>query len=200
MIAILDYGSGNIRSAQRAFEKTKHQVIVTSDYQEAVSADGLVVPGVGAFGSCMKALLKIDGDKIIKERQQEKKKTLGICVGMQILFESSDELLNGESIKGLGIFPGRVVRLEAPVIPHMGFNEVQVDESSKLFKGIRKERFYFVHSYAAKDPVVGANSYCDYGGGFLAAIESQTVSAVQFHPEKSGAAGLALIENWASGL
>ena len=101
MIAILDYGSGNIRSAQRAFEKTKHQVIVTSDYQEAVSADGLVVPGVGAFGSCMKALLKIDGDKIIKERQQEKKKTLGICVGMQILFESSDELLNGESIKGL---------------------------------------------------------------------------------------------------
>lgn len=200
MIAILDYGSGNIRSAQRAFEKTKHQVIVTSDYQEAVSADGLVVPGVGAFGSCMKALLKIDGDKIIKERQQEKKKTLGICVGMQILFESSDELLNGESIKGLGIFPGRVVRLEAPVIPHMGFNEVQVDKSSKLFKGIRKERFYFVHSYAAKDPVVGANSYCDYGGGFLAAIESQTVSAVQFHPEKSGAAGLALIENWASGL
>lgn len=200
MIAILDYGSGNIRSAQRAFEKTKHQVIVTSDYQEAVSADGLVVPGVGAFGSCMKALLKIDGDKIIKERQQEKKKTLGICVGMQILFESSDELLNGESIKGLGIFPGRVVRLEAPVIPHMGFNEVQVDKSSKLFKGIKKERFYFVHSYAAKDPVVGANSYCDYGGGFLAAIESQTVSAVQFHPEKSGAAGLALIENWASGL
>lgn len=200
MIAILDYGSGNIRSAQRAFEKTKHQVIVTSDYQEAVSADGLVVPGVGAFGSCMKALLKIDGDKIIKERQQEKKKTLGICVGMQILFESSDELLNGESIKGLGIFPGRVVRLEAPVIPHMGFNEVQVDGSSKLFKGIEKERFYFVHSYAAKDLVFGANSYCNYGGGFLAAIESQTVSAVQFHPEKSGAAGLALIENWASGL
>ena len=200
MIAILDYGSGNIRSAQRAFEKTKHQVIVTSDYQEAVSADGLVVPGVGAFGSCMKALLKIDGDKIIKERQQEKKKTLGICVGMQILFETSDELLDGESIKGLGIFPGRVVRLEAPVIPHMGFNEVKVDESSKLFQGIEKERFYFVHSYAAKDPVVGANSYCDYGGGFLAAIESQAVSAVQFHPEKSGAAGLALIENWATGL
>lgn len=200
MIAILDYGSGNIRSAQRAFEKTKHQVIVTSDYKEAVNADGLVVPGVGAFGSCMKALLKIDGDKIIKERQQEGKKTLGICVGMQILFESSDELLNGESIKGLGIFPGRVVRLEAQVIPHMGFNEVQVDESSKLFQGIEKERFYFVHSYAAKDPVVGANSYCDYGGGFLAAIESQRVSAVQFHPEKSGAAGLALIENWASGL
>lgn len=200
MIAILDYGSGNIRSAQRAFEKTKHQVIVTSDYQEAVSADGLVVPGVGAFGSCMKALLKIDGDKIIKERQQEKKKTLGICVGMQILFETSDELLDGESIKGLGIFPGRVVRLEAPVIPHMGFNEVKVDESSKLFQGIEKERFYFVHSYAAKDPVDGANSYCDYGGGFLAAIESQAVSAVQFHPEKSGAAGLALIENWASTL
>lgn len=200
MIAILDYGSGNIRSAQRAFEKTKHQVIVTSDYQEAVSADGLVVPGVGAFGSCMKALLKIDGDKIIKERQQEKKKTLGICVGMQILFETGDELLDGESIKGLGIFPGRVVRLEAPVIPHMGFNEVKVDESSKLFQGIEKERFYFVHSYAAKDPVDGANSYCDYGGGFLAAIESQTVSAVQFHPEKSGAAGLALIENWASTL
>jgi len=200
LIAILDYGSGNIRSAQRAFEKTKHQVIVTSDYQEAVNADGLVVPGVGAFGSCMQALLKIDGDKIIQERQQEKKKTLGICVGMQILFESSDELLNGESIKGLGIFPGRVVRLDAPVIPHIGFNEVEVDESSELFKGIDKERFYFVHSYAAKDPVLGTNSYCDYGGRFLAAIESQTVSAVQFHPEKSGAAGLALIENWASGL
>ena len=200
MIAILDYGSGNIRSAQRAFEKTKHEVIVTSDYQEAVSAEGLVVPGVGAFGSCMKALLKIDGDKIIRQREQEQKKTLGICVGMQILFESSDELLNGESIKGLGIFPGRVVRLDAQVIPHMGFNEVEVDKTSKLFQGIEKERFYFVHSYAAKNPVFGANSYCDYGGGFLAAIESQTISAVQFHPEKSGAAGLALIENWASTL
>lgn len=200
MIAILDYGSGNIRSAQRAFERTKHQVIVTSNYKEAVSAEGLVVPGVGAFGSCMKALLKIDGDKIIKQRVLEKKKTLGICVGMQILFEASDELLNGESIEGLGIFPGRVVRLEASVVPHMGFNEVRVDKKSELFKGIEKERFYFVHSYAAKNPVDGANSFCDYGGGFLAAIESQTVSAVQFHPEKSGAAGLALIENWASGL
>jgi glutamine amidotransferase len=200
LIAILDYGSGNIRSAQRAFERTKHQVIVTSNYQEAVTAEGLVVPGVGAFGSCMKALLKIDGDKIIKQRVLEKKKTLGICVGMQILFEASDELLNGESIEGLGIFPGRVVRLEAPVVPHMGFNEVRVDKKSELFKGIEKERFYFVHSYAAKNPVDGANSYCNYGGGFLAAIESQTVSAVQFHPEKSGAAGLALIENWASGL
>jgi imidazole glycerol phosphate synthase, glutamine amidotransferase subunit len=141
LIAILDYGSGNIRSAQRAFEKTKHQVIVTSDYQEAVSADGLVVPGVGAFGSCMKALLKIDGDKIIKERQQEKKKTLGICVGMQILFESSDELLNGESIKGLGIFPGRVVRLEAPVIPHMGFNEVRLMNQVNCLKALKKNVF-----------------------------------------------------------
>ena len=200
MIAILDYGSGNIRSAQRAFEKTKHQVIVTSDYQEAVSADGLVVPGVGAFGSCMKALLKIDGDKIIKERQQEKKKTLGICVGMQILFESSDELLNGESIKGLGIFPGRVVRLEAPVIPHMGFNEVKVDESSKLFKGIGKERFYFVHSYAAKKSVGTVQAWTTYGEKFLAAVEDGPLCATQFHPEKSGKAGLSLIANWSADL
>ena len=200
MIAILDYGSGNLRSAERAFATSGHEVVVTADRKVALEATGLVIPGVGAFAACMSGIKSVAGDEIARERLALGRPTLGICIGMQILFETSDELLDGESIKGLGIFPGRVVRLEAPVIPHMGFNEVKVDETSKLFQGIEKERFYFVHSYAAKDPVDGANSYCDYGGGFLAAIESQTVSAVQFHPEKSGAAGLALIENWASTL
>lgn len=200
MIAILDYGSGNIRSAQRAFEKTKQEVIVTSDFKEAVNADGLVVPGVGAFGSCMKGLIAINGDNIIRERQSKDKPTLGICVGMQILFESSEELLNSQSVNGVGIFSGKIYRLNAPITPHIGFNSIKVNSESKLFKEIEKESFYFVHSFAAKDPVPGANSYCDYGGGFIAAIESGSISAVQFHPEKSGAAGLALINNWASGL
>ena len=201
MIAILDYGSGNLRSAQRACEETTHEVIITSDPTVAFNADGLVVPGVGAFGACMKGLLAIQGDQIIRSRVAAKKKTLGICVGMQILFDESEEAYENQAPKGLGIAPGKVVKLEAPVIPHIGWNTVVTPENSTLFDGIKDERFYFVHSYAALSATrefVATTAH--YGQQFIAAIESDAVSAVQFHPEKSGAAGLRLIKNWADSL
>lgn len=201
MIAILDYGSGNLRSAQRACEETTHEVVITSDPSVALNADGLVVPGVGAFGACMEGLLAVEGDHIIRSRVSAKKKTLGICVGMQILFEESEELYENQAPQGLGIAPGKVVKLDAPVIPHIGWNTVAAAKGSILFDGIENERFYFVHSYAALSttPEFSATT-AEYGEKFIAAIESDSVSAVQFHPEKSGAAGLRLIKNWAASL
>lgn len=201
MIAILDYGSGNIRSAQRACEGNSHDVVITSDYQTAVDADGLVIPGVGAFGACMKGLLAVRGDEIIKRRILEKRKILGICVGMQILFEDSEEQYEGSTPRGVGIFPGSIRKLAAPVLPHIGWNQMTVNTDSTSFAGIENERFYFVHSYAAVLPVAGAmNAIAHYGDDFLAAVETDVVTAVQFHPEKSGQAGLALISNWAASL
>lgn len=201
MIAILDYGSGNLRSAQRACEETTHEVVITSDPSVAFSADGLVVPGVGAFGACMEGLLAIKGDQIIRSRIVAKKKTLGICVGMQILFEESEELYENQNPQGLGIAPGKVGKLDAPITPHIGWNTITAANSSILFNGIEDARFYFVHSYAAKSTAPEFNvTSAEYGEKFIAAMESETVSAVQFHPEKSGAAGLRLIKNWADSL
>jgi len=201
LIAILDYGSGNLRSAQRACEETNHDVIITSDTDTALAADGLVVPGVGAFGACMQGFSKINGEKIIRARIDAKKKTLGICVGMQILFESSEEIYQDHEPQGLGICSGKVVKLDAPVIPHIGWNTVVTPESSTLFREIENERFYFVHSYASLTaPANFAATTSSYGVEFIAAIESELVSAVQFHPEKSGAAGLRMIKNWAATL
>lgn len=201
MIAILDYGSGNIRSAQRACENNSHEVVVTSDYQTALDADGLVIPGVGAFGACMKGLVAVRGDELVRERVREKRKILGICVGMQILFADSEELYEGEKPHGIGIFPGSIRKLVAPVLPHIGWNQVKVNAGSRAFEGIERERFYFVHSYAALDEVHGAlNVTTNYGSDFIAALETDSVTAVQFHPEKSGRAGLALISNWAASL
>ena len=201
MIAILDYGSGNLRSAQRACEETGQDVVVTSDFEIALSADGLVVPGVGAFGACMDGLLKVKGDLIIRQRVDERKKVLGICVGMQILFQSSTETSDGKEPDGMGIFPGEVTKLKAPITPQIGWNTLSVPSESTIFKGIENERFYFVHSYAATKKVPNAiNIEAEYGSTFLAAVESDTVSAVQFHPEKSGSAGLQLIKNWSESL
>lgn len=194
MIAILDYGSGNLRSAQRAFELSGHETLVTSDPKICLSSDGLVVPGVGAFGACMDQLLAAGGDLIIQERIAAARPILGICVGMQILFDSGSEK-GGSS--GLGVFSGDVSQIEAPILPHIGWNTVEADPDSRLFNGISEERFYFVHSFAAKRAVDGAhNSWCNYGEDFVAAVERGPVSAVQFHPEKSGAVGARLIANW----
>ena len=146
MIAILDYGSGNLRSAQRAFELTGHEVRITSDPTIALSADGLVVPGVVAFAACMQQLEEIDGSQIIRNRVQSQKPILGICVGMQILFGSGSEK---GSHAGVGILEGEVSELHAPVRPHIGWNTVKAPQGSKLFAGISDESFYFVHSYAA---------------------------------------------------
>ena len=193
MIAILDYGSGNLRSAQRAFETSGREVVITSDYQVALNADGLVVPGVGAFAACMEGLIKVRGDQIVRERIAAARPTLGICVGMQILF--SQGLEHGVH-PGVGIWNATVEKLEAPILPHMGWNTVKAGAGSQLFNGVEEESFYFVHSYAVKNPVGAISTLSNYGEDFLAAVEDGAIAATQFHPEKSGDAGLHLIKNW----
>ena len=201
MIAILDYGSGNLRSAQRAFELTGHEVRLTNEPDIAAAADGLVVPGVGAFAACMTQLKAIGGDEIIRRRVDSGRAILGICVGMQILFDSGSEKGSHE---GVGVFDGTVARLTAPVLPHVGWNKVDAAQESSLFAGVEEESFYFVHSYGVTDsgpgPRSGIRSYTEYGEKFLSAIEAGHISATQFHPEKSGKAGAALIKNWAETL
>ena len=193
MIAILDYGSGNLRSAQRAFETSGREVVITSDYQVALNADGLVVPGVGAFAACMEGLITVRGDQIVRERIAAARPTLGICVGMQILF--SQGLEHGVH-PGVGIWNATVEKLEAPILPHMGWNTVKAGAGSQLFNGVEEEAFYFVHSYAVKNPVGAISTLSNYGEDFLAAVEDGAIAATQFHPEKSGDAGLHLIKNW----
>jgi glutamine amidotransferase len=197
LIAILDYGSGNLRSAQRAFATTGHDVQLTSDLDIALKADGLVVPGVGAFAACMNGINEISAADVIRQRKNEGKATLGICIGMQILF--SDGLEHGAH-KGIGMWDGVVSEIDAPILPHMGWNTVEISGPSQLFKGIERESFYFVHSYAAKKSVGISQAWTTHGEKFLAAVEDGSLSATQFHPEKSGRAGLTLIANWSAGL
>lgn len=194
MIAILDYGSGNLRSAQRAFEVASANVVVTRDAKTCSEASALIVPGVGAFAACMEQLAQVGGVEIIADRVAKERPIFGICVGMQILFQSSSEK---KETQGLGVLPGKVSELKAPVLPHMGWNSVAPAHSSKLFKGVEDQSFYFVHSYAAKNSISDAtNTITNYGEDFLAAVEKDFVVATQFHPEKSGAAGAKLIANW----
>ena len=196
MIAILDYGSGNLRSAQRAFERSGKDVVVTSDRDIALNAEGLVVPGVGAFAACMRGLVAVEGDAIVRERVAKQRPTLGICVGMQILFRDGDEHADGPLHQGVGIWQASITKLAAPILPHMGWNTVDVAPNSTLFKGIADQSFYFVHSYAAKSAVGLSQAWSAHGERFLAAVEDGVIAATQFHPEKSGDAGLALIKNW----
>ena len=201
-VVVLDYGSGNLRSAQRALERVGAEVEVTSDRAAALAADGLVVPGVGAFEACMSGLRAINGDSIIAERVAAGRPVLGVCVGMQILFARGVEF--GVQSIGCGQWPGAVTRLAAPVIPHMGWNVVDAAPGSRLFKGIDADtRFYFVHSYAAQtwegDPSA-LLSWASHTVRFLAAVEDGALCATQFHPEKSGDAGAALLANWVEGL
>ncbi|MGV0850091.1 imidazole glycerol phosphate synthase subunit HisH [Mycolicibacterium phlei] len=201
-VVILDYGSGNLRSAQRALERVGADVTVTSDADAARNADGLVVPGVGAFAACMAGLNKIGGAGLIAERVAAGRPVLGVCVGMQILFTRGVEF--GVETAGCGQWPGAVVRLDAPVIPHMGWNVVDAPADSVLFDGIEPgTRFYFVHSYAAQqwegDPSAKL-TWATHGVPFLAAVEDGPLSATQFHPEKSGDAGAALLTNWVKAL
>jgi glutamine amidotransferase len=201
-VVILDYGSGNLRSAQRALERVGADVTVTDDDDAAMNADGLVVPGVGAFEACMAGLRKIDGAKLIAERVAAGLPVLGVCVGMQILFACGVEF--GVETEGCGQWPGAVIRLDAPVIPHMGWNVVDAPESTTLFRGMdRDTRFYFVHSYAAQqwegDPAAKL-TWATHHVPFLAAVEDGPLSATQFHPEKSGDAGAELLTNWVKAL
>ncbi|ORW85183.1 imidazole glycerol phosphate synthase subunit HisH [Mycobacterium sp. IEC1808] len=201
-IVVLDYGSGNLRSAQRALQRVGASVEVTADAGAAAAADGLVVPGVGAFEACMTGLRKVGGDRIIAERVAAGRPVLGVCVGMQILFARGVEF--GVETRGCGQWPGSVTRLDAPVIPHMGWNVVNAAPGSVLFKGLAADaRFYFVHSYAAQrweGSDEALLTWATHQVPFLAAVEDGPLSATQFHPEKSGDAGAAVLSNWVEGL
>jgi glutamine amidotransferase len=193
-VVVLDYGSGNLRSAQRALERVGAEVTVTSDARAAVEADGLVVPGVGAFAACMAGLGGLGARAVLEARLAAERPVLGICVGMQVLFESGVE--HGVEAVGLGVLPGRVEPLQAPVLPHMGWNTVRPPAGSTLFAGLDAEtRFYFVHSYAVHR-TDGLVTTAEHGEPVVAAVERGPVSATQFHPEKSGDAGAALLQNW----
>jgi glutamine amidotransferase len=200
LIAILDYGSGNLRSAERAFATSGKDVVVTSDRNVALEAEGLVVPGVGAFAACMNGLNAVDGAAIVRERLAKERPTLGICIGMQILFSQGTEHSESAAHAGVGIWDGVISKLDAPILPHMGWNTVEANPGSILFKGIEAESFYFVHSYAAKQAAGKMQAWSTHGEKFLAAVEDGYISATQFHPEKSGSAGLALIKNWVRSL
>jgi glutamine amidotransferase len=199
LIAIFDYGSGNLRSVERAFTSLGVAALVSSDFDFCLQASGLVVPGVGAFGSCMAGIRALRGDELIAKRIAGSLPTLGICVGMQVLFEKSSEDVG---VSGLGVWAGELSRLSAPIVPHMGWSGVIADSSSRLFEGIANERFYFVHSFAVKNlsPQLRNNDFVatwsKHGEPFLAAIESPALVATQFHPEKSGPDGLRLLDNW----
>ena len=193
-VVVLDHGSGNLRSAERALVRAGASVTVTADLEAATEADGLVVPGVGAFAACMAGLNAVRGGPLVWDRLRKERPVLGICVGMQVLFERGLE--HGVETPGLGVLAGDVTRLQADVVPHMGWNTVDVPEGSVLFKGVEQERFYFVHSYAARQVPDVLLTTATHGEVFAAAVERGVLSATQFHPEKSGDAGAQLLENW----
>ena len=205
-MAVLDYGSGNLHSATRALAATGAEVVLTSDPAVALAADGLVVPGVGAFAACMTGLEAVGGPAIIRERLAAGRPVLGICVGHQVMFDLGSE--HGVQTPGVGVLPGVVSRLQAERLPHMGWNRVEAPPGSVLFDGVAGERFYFVHSYAAHEvagaPTAGGGvrvTWAEHEGGrFVAAVEAGALSSTQFHPEKSGEAGARLLRNWVAGL
>jgi glutamine amidotransferase len=209
-VVVLDYGSGNLRSAVRAVERAGAEVTLTADLDTAMEADGLLVPGVGAYEACMRGLRAIRGERIIARRLSGGRPVLGICVGMQILFERGIE--HGVETEGCGEWPGVVERLQAPIVPHMGWNTVSVPSGTRLFDGIEDERFYFVHSYGVRDWTLVTNdrtpdshqplvTWAEHGGDrFVAAVENGPLCATQFHPEKSGDAGAQLLRNWVGSL
>lgn len=205
-VVVFDYGSGNVHSALKALEHAGADVVLTADPTEAREAAGLVVPGVGAFATVMSALKAAGGEDIIDKRIAGGRAVLGICVGLQIMFERGLE--HGLETEGLGQWPGTVDKLEADILPHMGWNTIDVDPGSALFAGVEHERFYFVHSYAQKHWTMDSQgplpspavSWATHGQRFIAAVENGPLSATQFHPEKSGEAGLTLLRNWVQGL
>lgn len=201
-VAVFDYGSGNVHSACRALEAAGAEVVLTSDRKVLLESDGMLLPGVGAFASVMRNLAVHNAASLVDQRLTAGRAVLGICVGMQVMFEHGVE--HGIDTEGLGQWPGSVTMLDAPTLPHMGWSKVSTDPKTVLFEGVEEERFYFVHSYAAKSweldiqpPFVkAALTWSEHGERFLAAVENGPLSATQFHPEKSGEAGLQLLRNW----
>ena len=205
-VTVLDYGSGNIHSAVRALAETGAEVSLTADKSELIESDGMVIPGVGAYAAVMRKLSLVGAAEIVDRRLTASRPVLGICVGMQVMFASGME--HGEQTDGLAQWPGEVTKLEAQTLPHIGWTQVEPDSGSSLFDGVEGERFYFVHSYAAKNwelevkpPFISPKlTWAEHGERFLAAVENGPLSATQFHPEKSGKAGLRLLENWTKSL
>jgi glutamine amidotransferase len=201
-VVVLDYGSGNVHSAAKALAEAGANVELTRDREAVLNADGLLVPGVGAFAAVMEQLSAINAGELIDKRLVAGKPVLGICVGLQVMFELGVE--HGLETEGLAQWPGTVEKLDAPVLPHIGWNTVEAAKGSNLFGGVEHERFYFVHSYAVKKwelvvdgPLAAPKvTWADYGGKFVAAVENGPLSATQFHPEKSGQAGIKLLSNW----
>ncbi|THG32276.1 imidazole glycerol phosphate synthase subunit HisH [Naasia lichenicola] len=201
-VVVFDYGSGNVHSAVKALQLAGADVELTGDRARALEADGLVVPGVGAFAAVMEQLNAVNGAQLIDQRLAGGRPVLGICVGMQVLFERGIE--RGSDVDGLGEWPGTIDLLDAPVLPHIGWNTIDAPADSRLFAGLADERFYFVHSYGAREwtmdeqpqyrpPLV---TWATHGAPFVAAVENGPLSATQFHPEKSGQAGIRLLSNW----
>ena len=193
-VVVIDHGSGNLRSAERALARVGADVVVSSDAGLAADADGVVLPGVGAFAACMAGVREVKADALVRDRLSAGRPVLGICVGMQVLYDVGEE--HGVRTDGIGIVSGEVVRLAAPILPHMGWNTVTPPADSTLFAGVAQERFYFVHSYGVRPGGGDGETVAVHGEPFVAAVESGALSATQFHPEKSGDAGLALLENW----
>ena len=211
-VVVLDYGSGNVRSVVRALERAGARVRLTADRAAATGCDGLVVPGVGAFSAVAAGLREVRGEQIIERRLAGGRPVLGICVGLQVLFQRSSEFAGRDEVAGLAEWPGTVEQLKADVVPHMGWNTVEAPPGSTLFAGIESERFYFVHSYGVQHwelPAPGQEqgpfrpplvTWATHGVPFVAAVEGGALSATQFHPEKSGQAGCRLLTNWLSTL
>lgn len=201
-VAVLDYGSGNVHSVAQALQVAGARVQLTKDLNSTMSADGLVVPGVGAFTAVMQQLDTVGAAGLIDQRLTRGKAVLGICVGLQVMFEVGVE--HGIETQGLGQWPGRVERLDSPKLPHIGWNTVESAQNSKLFSGLEAERFYFVHSYGVNDWTLVPDgplnppkvTWAEYGSRFVAAVENGPLCATQFHPEKSGKAGIKLLQNW----
>lgn len=203
---VFDYGFGNVRSMVRALARLGVDTALTSDYRQALEADGLVVPGVGAFAACMQGLKKVSGDRVVLDRLRAGRPVLGVCVGEQVMFEVGRE--HGVETSGIALIGGSVNPLDADVVPHMGWDTVEADPGMTLLKGVEGERFYFVHSYAAHEVLDIADQQVELGGEqhvawcqydrsrFVAAYERGALFATQFHPEKSGDAGAQLLKNW----
>ena len=200
MIAILDYDAGNIKSVEKAFQSIGCETCVTRDYKEIKQADHVVLPGVGSFGNAMEHLKKYELDKVIYEIVEQKVPFLGICLGLQLLFESSEE---SAGVEGLGILKGNILKIPAEdglKIPHIGWNDLSYPNKGRLFLGIQENSYvYFVHSYylkAKEDSIVTAT--CEYGVNIHASVEKDNVFACQFHPEKSSTVGLSMLRNFAN--
>lgn len=212
-VVVLDHGSGNVRSAVRMLERVGARVSLTADPRDVASADGLFVPGVGNFHACMAGMRVVDAPRLITGRLAADRPVMGICVGMQVMFEGSTEP-NAHPLAGLARWRGTVQRLSADVVPHMGWSPVEPPSDSALFAGVADQLFYFVHSYAALSWDNGSGNdngngngnraargnagvtWCEHGDRFVAAVEDGPLVATQFHPEKSGDAGATLLENW----